>query len=861
MRVPRWFARVLALLALLVVLVVVPLVVVSLVGTPVPSITEFNAAWHQRRVPGTIVVRTGALVFALLWAWFAVTAVGELWNIMRCRRDSTAPAPLPAGPGGWVRMLVRVVAISSVSATALAGGLAPMMRSAAPSAAEVRNAQVVRTVAAASSTDETTPAAAGGDLVSSGRETPYSLAAALGGSPEIRTAIIELNSGRPTPDGGKWSGGVFPAGMTVSLPEVWGAGAASPAPSAAAPAARSGGSTTVAFASGLGTALLLSAGAMSLLEARRRRQWRAATTAARLPVPTPTAVRTEALLRVLDAPERLARLDLALRAAAPSIADQGAAVVAAVLGDRGEVCLHLRGSAVPDDGRWSFDPHREAWSLRAEVDIAELAAAARGVQQPCPALVHVGAVAGGGELFVDVEAAGVLRVESTHVEPIMRAIASSLAVSPFLEAARVFVAGLGEEWLSSYRCEQMDSADAAVEAARMALGSTPSSARGTSTFALRSRGRGGETWEPAIVVALGGAIDSATLDDMHSIGRGAGLAVVTDSVGAADDDRPTTHWSLREEEGGHVLHPLGLPVHPVGISRAEVEAVRELLAAADAEPEVHAPVVSIDMARLPDEQIVFVEREWPLMVRVMGPVEVTSSEGVVAAFERSKALELVVWLSQHRERPTRTAARTALWDLDVRDATFANVVSEARRALARAATPADDEEWIPRTLTEDLPLHPQVVTDADLLADRVAAARGLRAADAVDMLRPGVALLGGLPFAGTGYLWPDAEGITSSLVLLATGAAIELAQHYLALGDVEGVFWATGQGLRVLAGHEELIALRMRAHARRGDLAGVRSEWDSYERALAADPWAAAEPAAKLVALRRELLSGERATA
>jgi hypothetical protein len=61
--------------------------------------------------------------------------------------------------------------------------------------------------------------------------------------------------------------------------------------------------------------------------------------------------------------------------------------------------------------------------------------------------------------------------------------------------------------------------------------------------------------------------------------------------------------------------------------------------------------------------------------------------------------------------------------------------------------------------------------------------------------------------------------------------------------------------LKVLAGHEELIALRMRAHAAHGDLAGVRQEWESYERALIADPWSAAEPAPKLVALRRELLS------
>ena len=215
----------------------------------------------------------------------------------------------------------------------------------------------------------------------------------------------------------------------------------------------------------------------------------------------------------------------------------------------------------------------------------------------------------------------------------------------------------------------------------------------------------------------------------------------------------------------------------------------------------------------------------------------------------------MVWLTQHRHRPTRASARTALWDLTVRDATFSNVVSDARRTMAKVVAPPEGQEWIGRTMNEDLPLHDLVVSDVELLADRVVAARGCQPPAAITILRPGVALIQGMPFAGTSYLWPDAEGITSSLVLLATSAAGELAAHYLTVGDIDGVFWATGQGLKVLAGHEELIALRMRAHAYRGDLAGVRSEWDSYERAVNADTWAAAEPSPKLVELRRELLS------
>jgi hypothetical protein len=147
------------------------------------------------------------------------------------------------------------------------------------------------------------------------------------------------------------------------------------------------------------------------------------------------------------------------------------------------------------------------------------------------------------------------------------------------------------------------------------------------------------------------------------------------------------------------------------------------------------------------------------------------------------------------------------------------------------------------------------VCDADLLRARLDAVRGLGTHEVVETLRAGLEWVSDLPFAGTNYLWPDAEGITSSLTLLVTTAATEMARQCLAEGDVDGVFWATGRGLQVLPGHEELIGLRMRAYAQRGDLAGVRGEWEVYERTVHADPWSTGEPSPKLVAIRRELLS------
>jgi hypothetical protein len=185
-------------------------------------------------------------------------------------------------------------------------------------------------------------------------------------------------------------------------------------------------------------------------------------------------------------------------------------------------------------------------------------------------------------------------------------------------------------------------------------------------------------------------------------------------------------------------------------------------------------------------------------------------------------------------------------------------VSEARRGLGRLVPPSEEHEWLARTLNEHLPLHDGVVTDADLMRERLAAATTHPPALAIDTLRPAVEMIRDAPFAGTSYLWPDAEGLTSNLVLLAMGASAELAALGLSTDDIELVFWATARGLKVLPGHEELIGMRMRAHARAGDLAGVRCEWEAYERVIVADAWSDGEPAPKLLALRREILEARR---
>jgi hypothetical protein len=199
-----------------------------------------------------------------------------------------------------------------------------------------------------------------------------------------------------------------------------------------------------------------------------------------------------------------------------------------------------------------------------------------------------------------------------------------------------------------------------------------------------------------------------------------------------------------------------------------------------------------------------------------------------------------------------------MWETDVRDATFANVVSDARRALTAVASPPDGDEWLGRTYGDHLPLHPLVVTDAELLAARLEHARRQTPTAAIATLRPALAAVHDAPYAGTAWLWPDGAGLPSNLTLLATNSAALMAEHCLELGDHDGVFWATAQGMKVLPGHDELVCLRMHAHAAAGNLAGIRQEFESYERVVMADVWGDGSLSAKVVKLRNRLLAPSR---
>jgi hypothetical protein len=776
-----------------------------------PSADEVVDTVRQGRVSDDAVIRVLAVVLLLLWVRFVISVLVAMWCTLR-----GLSVPRIPGLGGstqrWATCMVAGVAL-----------LASQHGASALAAIDALGTRPTDTTLVAVG-----PPAPSQDRVGAGRN--------VGGQAATDPAVADQT--------------------TVADQTMVASADADPAacPPASALFADDGEETR-----NVAAAVLFAGGALAAVNLRRRSRLRGAAAGDQLPRPSAEASAVESSLRSLSPLDRLVRLDVTVRAVAATLIDGRAApsvqVLAAIVHDDGRVDITLSADATPAPPFEAISP--DWWRLSASVALHDVAPIACRAGLPSPALVHLGA-SEGGELFVDLEALGLLAIDADAdlADPIVRTVTASLCTSPFSGGVTLVTTGIDPQALVERPlAEAVDSVDAALDLAAISIGSTTGfTSGGTSTFRLRSQGPS-EGWDPAVVlVGPSAQISAHEAADLVTLTAtpGRGLAVLVGSP------VPGAPWRLEESEGMWTLQPLGMVVQPVQVTVDEVEAVRRLLQEAG-RPTVAAapdPLVMRRVAANSPEPVSppFREQRWSMVVRLLGPVAVEALDGTSAQFDKARSLELIAWLALHRERPSRSGARTALWETDVRDATFANVVSEARRALSRASAPPSDGEWLARSLGENLPLHDLVVTDADLLEARVSHARRQGSTDAIDTLRQGLEWVRGLPFAGTGYLWPDGDGITSRLVLLVTTAAAEMAQRCLDAGDIEGVFWATGKGLLVLPGHEELVGLRMRAHADRGDLSAVRLEWETYLRTLQADTWGDAEPAPKLVSLRHDLL-------
>jgi LysM domain len=633
---------------------------------------------------------------------------------------------------------------------------------------------------------------------------------------------------------------------------------------------------------GLSGATLLATGAATLLTARRRRRLRSMGPDHLVPEVDPAARSIAASLSIAVDDASIARIRRALRVlaadAAIDLSGTGAVVfdsnganatlptpkpMALIVANDGSMHIYLDHAMPVPPTPFTVGPTPEVLVLAAGADLADHAAADR-LFDPCPGLVMIGTTADDErrEVYVNLEAVGTLAVDgaaSAVGAAIVRALVASLSVSPFADNCSVLTSGIS---LGAFAEERRVHSVESLAAVAALVNGTPyvglddeiSELLGEATRAWaqqdsrpahgRRAVRNAESLPLVVVAASGSETTQASLG--RFVDR-AGFAVITDAP-------LTTPWRLdvtlsKKGTAKWRLAPLGLSILPIGVSEADVDALAALLADAAKPPSLAAvPVDDVETAP-------YVDPDWKLLVRLLGSVDVVDRTGTAVAFERSKALELTAWLVEHRGAPLRSLARTALWSTNVADSTFHNVISDARRSMGRLLPLDEQADWISRHGGDRLDLHPSLCSDVELVRSRFEYARRAEAAAASAAIAPALAMIRDLPLVGTDYLWAEAEAIASSLTHLCTSVATVAARHALSLGDADAVFAATAVGLRVLSGHDDLVSLRMEAHALQGNYAGVRNEYASYEKALIADPWFDGEASPKVLATRARLLA------
>lgn len=197
---------------------------------------------------------------------------------------------------------------------------------------------------------------------------------------------------------------------------------------------------------------------------------------------------------------------------------------------------------------------------------------------------------------------------------------------------------------------------------------------------------------------------------------------------------------------------------------------------------------------------------WEVVLRLYGYPRVESHRGVLIEFGKKRSVEVLAWLGMNLERPRRSAVRTAIWDVEISDASFSTVMSDIRRGLSSVITDRTRAEIFPPTFTDTIDIGVRLITDFDLL--RCALIEFRENPTSCALLIQELNMIRDSPFAGVNYMWADLDGTTTRMVVLALDAACELASWAQSVGDVETCMTAVKAGLRVMPGHEELLEIQ-----------------------------------------------------
>ncbi|MGH9163918.1 MAG: AfsR/SARP family transcriptional regulator, partial [Acidimicrobiales bacterium] len=572
---------------------------------------------------------------------------------------------------------------------------------------------------------------------------------------------------------------------------------------------------------------MLAVGIAAALTRRRRRRQLELPRGARPPTPPPDLDDLRAEIVMSADLDQATRLHRALRDVALALTERRSETrprVVQVTGQRIEVLLSQ--PVLPAPPPWREEAAGAAWVLKVDPADADDDGPA-----PTPALVSIGRPDDETELYLDLEAEGVVALtgDPSLVADVARSWILELGTSPMAGGASIVVvgdglrppAGTSDRVVAVSTWEEVaDDAVAWVEqsAALMAGNSW------TTPLVGRMRSRQSDDLAPLIIFVE--QVDEARFETLRAAILGGQVSVVL--VVLAGDK---VEGASRVELSGTMLTipSLGLTCEAQAVPAATIERVDDLLEDASRLPEQLSliprppPTPPVTVGATTDE---YQDPPFEILVRLLGDISVVGASRSL----KPKQVAVLAYVALHAPAASERV-EDAVWVAPTasRRKRLANTVSETRRILGVANVPlATDGRYR---------VGPGLITDLDLFERRILHAQGQGDVAAVATLRGALELVDGPVFTyrnaeRLSYVWVDVENWISDWELRVADTAEDLAERCLNFGDTDGAVWAARRGLSTCPTHASLTRLLMQAHVAAGDDVAAKRVFESHQSVL-----------------------------
>lgn len=612
---------------------------------------------------------------------------------------------------------------------------------------------------------------------------------------------------------------------------------------ASTPADSSDAAVPVAVAVGGLSSIALAVGLKRLLDRRRRRFANAHP--GQLPGRTPTEQREVHQTVVAQADEeRIDDLQGVLGRLSASLAAMGSARRPRMIRHSDtslEVLLDQPETSAPVG--WTSTDDGAVWTLVERPDGDD---PYDGPLSPSPLLVTVGQPEDDAQLYLDLEADGVLALtgDLDVATNLARSVVTELALSPLADTLRVIAVGdvVDPDAKVIEHLSVVDSWDGLGEDL-VAWANESHDALMESDWANAFVGRGHEPDHDALV-PIAVVADRPPPDVLAAALRAAQPSAVAVVVVG---EFPDALAVVRCEDEALTFDMIDVVCSPQELESDELAAISRVLIATDSpaeqelmdelRAEFEAPSSSngsgpaTDAEHLgsgePTQDDVPAEPpDYDVLVRLLGDITVGGGEPL-----KPKATAVVAYLALHRSVTTERLEEACWFGSDGTSHTkrLHDTMTESRSALG--------SQHFPANRSGSYVVGPRVRTDLDLFDWHVQQAADVAPEEAVEHYRAALDLVTGKPFsypnaARASFGWVDFEHHATSWDLRISGVAQACAAIHLDAGEPDQAITILRRVARAIPLNSAVVEMLMRAHVANDDRAGAENVYREHAAAL-----------------------------